>query len=580
MHKSAEKTIMQCDRPQDAFQPDTEALQPYETGPQSPLWRAGEPASIDTQHGNLVEGLIQTATAFPERPAIHYYGQTMTYRELLDAVEGLAGWLAHAGLRKGGRVMIDMQNAPQFVIAFYAVLRANGVVVPLNPMSTTTDIAYYAQDSGARFAIVGEELLHGFLPHIGDSFDHLVRVRYADLVEDPKFRLPAVMKEQVPASAHAIDLRDVLAAGYPPPSLDLAADDLAILPYSSGTTGRPKACMHTHRNAQFVARAQARWYQLDRESAMTSFMPLFHVAGMMASMAAGLHAGASLIIMTRWDAEVIPELFRFYQPTWWSAAPTMVVDVLAAKGFDTDVFASLKTMTGGGASMPAALVERLKTQWGLQFCEGYGLTETISATHLNAVTDTRPQCLGIPIYNTHSRIVDPESLVPLPTGQQGEILISGPQVMKGYWQRPTETAEVLIRQDGRVWLRTGDLGYVDDEGCYYILDRLKRMVSVGGYKVWPAEVEMELYRHPAVEECAVIAVPDARRGEVVHAIVVLKSDSRDHVTEAGIRDFAAGRLARYKVPASVEFRESLPRSGARKIDWRSLQDAAWGRETA
>src|SRR5690606_31899164 len=236
-----------------------------------------------------------------------------------------------------------------------------------------------------------------------------------------------------------------------------------------GTTGKPKACMHSHSGALFVTKAQVRWYRLDRHSVMTSFMPLFHVAGMMASMASAIYCGASLILMTRWEADAIAALFRDLRPTWWSAAPTMVVDVLAAKGFTDDCFSSLKVMTGGGASMPAAVVARLKERWGLRFCEGYGLTETISATHLNSLEAPKPQCLGLPIYNTHSLVVDPQSLEPLPQGTVGEILISGPQIMLGYWNRPEDTAEALINRGERIWLRTGDLGYVDEDGCYFMV---------------------------------------------------------------------------------------------------------------
>jgi fatty-acyl-CoA synthase len=253
----------------------------------------------------------------------------------------------------------------------------------------------------------------------------------------------------------------------------------------------------------------------------------------------------------------------------------MVVDVLASKGFTDDSFSSLKVMTGGGASMPAAVVQRLRERWGLRFAEGYGLTETISATHLNPLDAPKPQCLGLPIYNTHALVADPETLTPCAQGGLGEILISGPQVMQGYWNRPKDTAEALVDLNGRRWLRTGDLGYVDADGYYFIVDRLKRMINSSGYKVWPAECEMLLYSHPAVAECAVISAPDPRRGEKVRAVVVLHPDQRGKVSENDIIDFARTLMAAYKVPREVEFRDALPRSGSRKVDWRALQAEAW-----
>lgn len=551
-------------------------LQPFQIGPQSPLWVAGAPAEIAVPSGNLAQTLIRSAEAWPESPALHYYGATYSYGWLLHRVERLAGWLAAKGLKPGERVLLDLQNSPQFVIGFYAILRAGGVVVPVNPMNTAPEIDYLAEDSGARLAILGEELLDRFTPGLGARFDHLIRVRYADLAPEGAAGLPEVMRlPSPPAVQGATDLEEATAEDHPAPPLTTGGRDLAVLPYTSGTTGRPKACMHGHEGALFVAKAQALWYEIDRHSVMTSFMPMFHVAGMMASMATAIYGGASLIVLTRWDAEAIPSLFRALRPTWWSAAPTMVVDVMGAKGFSDDCFDSLKVVTGGGASMPSALAKRLEDQWGLRFCEGYGLTETISATHINALAAPKRQCLGLPIYSTHSLIVDPETLAPLPQGEMGEVLISGPQVMQGYWNRPEASAETLVQAHGRIWLRSGDLGYVDADGCYFIVDRLKRMINASGYKVWPAEVEMMLYAHPAVAECAVISAPDPRRGEQVRAVVVLAEPDRGKVTANEIIAFARTQMAAYKVPRQVEFRQALPRSGTRKIDWRALQAEAW-----
>ncbi len=550
---------------------------PFETGPQSPLWQPGAPAEIAVPQGNLCDTLIRSAQAFPESAAMYYFGARYDYARLLADVERLAGFLSARGLQPGDRVLIDLQNSPQYVIGFYAILRANGIVVPVNPMNTAEEIGYFIEDSGARMAIVGEELLDRFAGLVGGPLSGLVRVRYRDMAgDDREESLPPVMTAPAPAPVEgATDMMEAIAMNLPAPGLVRAGADLAILPYSSGTTGRPKACTHSHSASAFVAKAQVMWYRLDRRSVMTSFMPLFHVAGMMASMATAIYCGAALILMTRWNAEAVPTLFRRHRPSWWSAAPTMVVDVLAASGFSDDCFESLKVVTGGGASMPAAVAARLRDRWGLVFCEGYGLTETISATHINALDHPKPQCLGLPIYNTHSLVVDPETLVPLPQGELGEILISGPQVTSGYWNRPEATAETLVGIEGRVWLRSGDLGYADEDGCYFIVDRIKRMINVSGFKVWPAECEMLLYRHPAVHECAVISVPDPRKGEIVRAVIALHADSVGKVSEEDIITFARGLMAAYKVPRQVEFRTALPRSGTRKIDWRSLQTEAW-----
>ena len=545
----------------------------------SRFWPDGHDFHLSIPSGNVVENLLRAAVRGPNRTAIHYYGTTLTYADLVLRVEALAGWLqAVAGLKRGERVLLAMQNSPQFIIAFQAILRADAVVVPVNPMSVTREIAYYAADSGARIAIIGDELLERFLPLATREVPQILVARYADMTPDPcAYPLPEVMArppQTLQSGAFSL-MTEALAAAIAPASITTGGNNLAVMPYSSGTTGTPKACRHSHSAVNFTAIAQARWYGLRDDSVLTAFMPLFHVAGMQASMNAGLYAGGALVIMTRWNSDLIPELFERHGVTFWSAAPTMIVDVLASKGFSDRVFAHLTVLTGGGSSMPAAVTAQLSSRYGLSFCEGYGLTETIAATHINPVARPKPQCLGLPIYDTHSRVIDPDTLAERPAGEHGEIIVSGPQVMHGYWSRPDADAEAFITLEGRRWLRTGDLGYVDDEGYFFIVDRIKRMVNVSGFKVWPAECEAQLYKHPAVQECCVIAAPDGHSGETVKALIALRPEARGTVTPDDIAAFARTVMATYKVPKLYEFVESLPRSSSNKIDWRSLQTAEW-----
>ena len=524
----------------------------------------------------LNEALRRSAARRPTHPALAFYGTEISYATLLARVERLAGFLQHhCGVGTGDRVLLDMQNSPHFVTGYHAILRAGGVVVPVNPMSQAAEIAYVAADSGARLALAGGDLLGRFAPLLGGALEHLILADYGDELPVPaRFRLPEV----VGASAlpdllppRCIAWRDAIAHDLRPRADASTADDLCVMPYTSGTTGRPKACMHSHAGTLFTALAQAAWYGFDDASVVSGFMPLFHVAGMQVSMNGGLAAGITIVLMARWDRDLIVPLFRHHGVTLWSAAPTMVVDVLGAPGFDPAAFDRLRILTGGGASMPAAVAEELERRWGLRFVEGYGLSETIAATHLNPPARPKPQCLGIPIQQTESRIIDPASLRELPDGETGEIIIAGPQIMRGYWQRPEADAAVFLERDGLRFLRTGDLGYRDAEGYFFIVDRLKRMVSVSGYKVWPAELEAILYRHPAVQECCVIAVPDARSGEAVKALIVLRPG--EALTAAALRDWARGVVAAYKVPKHVAFVDALPRTGSSKIDWRRLQEA-------
>lgn len=547
----------------------------------SPRWPEDFDFHLPVPGGNAFDNLARSAARNPDRPALFYYGATTSYGELLAQVEALAGFLQQrCGVRRGDRVLIDMQNAPQYVVAFHAVLRADAVVIPINPMNVTQELAHYVSDSGAKVALVGDELVDRFLPFVPDALAHVVVARYADALpagcSDP---LPDVMMRPAAALPEGpfTDFVAAVGEGLVPGPVAAGSDDLAVMPYTSGTTGRPKACMHTHGSVTFTAAAQAKWYRLDETGVMTSFMPLFHVAGMQASMSAGLFAGAALVLMTRWNRDLIPTLFRRHHVTWWSAAPTMIVDVLASERFSDDCFAHLKVLTGGGASMPAAIAAKLEEHYGLRFCEGYGLSETISATHLNPLLHPKPQCLGIPIFDTYSTIVDPETLEELADDETGEILISGPQVMRGYWNHPEADAETFVEIGGRQWLRTGDMGRRDAEGYFFISDRLKRMVNVSGFKVWPAECEALLYKHPAVQECAVIAAPDGYRGETVKAFITLRAEARGQVTAEDITVFARTVMAAYKVPRLIEFTDTLPRTGTNKIDWRKLQEAEWAK---
>lgn len=550
----------------------------FRTGPESPFWPEGFEAHLEFPAGNAFSNFERSALRWPERPALFYYGNMTDYGTLKAQIEALAGYLQYLGVKQNDRVIVDLQNSPQFVIAFYAILRANAIVVPVNPMNMTAELEHFSRDSGARLAIVGGELVERFRPLMPRYIDHLVVAHYADAAPDnEQEHPPAIMlrPRAVLDTRSESDFEDAIAAGHTPSALRAGSDDIAVLPYSSGTTGKAKACVHLHSAVGFTAAAQARWYGMTEQSVLTSFMPMFHVAGMQASMSAGLFSGAALVIMTRWDRDLIPELFARHKVTWWSAAPTMIVDVMASKNFDPACLRHIEVLTGGGASMPSAIALELRERYGLQFCEGYGLTETLSATHINPLSRPKPQCLGLPVFDTHSIVVDPDTLDEVAQGEPGEILISGPQVMPRYWNRPEDSEETLITLEGRQWLRTGDLGYVDDEGYFFIVDRLKRMISVSGFKVSPAECETLLYRHPAVKECCVISTPDSYQGEAVKALIVLKPDHAEDVDASAITAFARKHMAAYKVPRFIEFVAELPLSGTQKVDWKSLQDAEW-----
>jgi fatty-acyl-CoA synthase len=314
------------------------------------------------------------------------------------------------------------------------------------------------------------------------------------------------------------------------------------------------------------------WFSRTQDAVFLSVLPFFHVTGMSGSMNGPIFAGATIVILTRWDRDVAAQCMQRHRVNVWQAISTMVVDFLSNPRLAEYDLSSLQGVRGGGAAMPEAIAGKLKALTGLDYVEGYGMSETLAATHINPPQRPKPQCLGIPVFDVDARIVDPQSLRELAPGETGEIVIHAPQVMQGYWRQPQATAEAFIELDGRRFLRTGDLACVDSDGYYFMVDRLKRMINASGYKVWPAEVEALMYRHPAILEACVIAAADEKRGETVKALVVLKDEAQGRVSEADIVAWSHEHMAAYKSPRIVEFVKSLPKSGSGKILWRELQD--------
>jgi len=279
-----------------------------------------------------------------------------------------------------------------------------------------------------------------------------------------------------------------------------------------------------------------------------------------------------VVLMPRWDRELAGRLISRHRVTHWTCIPTMIIDLLGSPNYRSFDLRSLRYLSGGGAAMPQAVAERLQQGFGLTFAEGYGLTETAAPSHANPPERAKLQCLGIPIFGVDSRVVDPETLRELPPGEVGEIVTHGPMVFKGYWGHEEATRKAFVDIDGKPFFRTGDLGRMDDEGYFFITDRLKRMINASGFKVWPSEVELMLFKCPAVQEACVIASRDAYRGETVKAVVVLRDSARGHTTEQDIIDWAREHMAAYKVPRIVEFADALPKSGSGKVMWRLLQE--------
>ena len=555
------------------------------------FWPKRLPHRITAPATSLWHNLAVSALRFPDKPALVFFDRVLTYAQVMQHAEALAASLHRAGVKKGDRVILLMQNSPQWVVAHFAILRVNAVVVPVNPMNRAEELKHYIVDPDVSVAITAADLAPELIKadaqldpvqrlrqlivtHYSDSFD--VDVSQASGTMPDAWRDWLGTRHPLPALAggSVMDWQDALAGGSEDlPAHTAVAGDLAVLPYTSGTTGLPKGCMHTHASIMHNAVASCLWGSSTFENITLSVVPMFHITGMVSVMHASVYCSGTLVIMPRWERELAGRLISRWRVTHWTNIPTMVIDLLASPNFAQFDLSSLVYIGGGGAAMPQAVAQRLLEQYGLHYAEGYGLTETAAPSHSNPYDATRQQCLGVPFINCDARVIDPLSLQELAQGQQGEIIMCGPQVFQGYWKRPEATAEAFLELDGKRFFRSGDLGHVDKDGYFFITDRLKRMINASGFKVWPAEVEALMFKHPAIQEACIISTHDAYRGESVKAVVVLRAAAKGHTTEDDIISWCKENMAAYKYPRVVQFVDVLPKSGSGKVMWRTLQEA-------
>ena len=551
------------------------------------VWPKRLPKDLCTPDTTLWANLDITVRRYPNRPAFVFFDRVLTFRELNARVEALAGWLQKvAGVARGDRVALCMQNSPQFVIGYYAILRADAVVVPVNPMNKAAELTHYITDPSARVALVGSDLAALWMaandevvasaPDVG--LHHLLVTRYADEMTDerlPENGIPDAWRGwldlQVDLPAYGTHWRDAMLTGHRADAPTAGPDDLAVLPYTSGTTGLPKGCMHTHRTIMHNVVSGALWGDGSAESMSLAVVPMFHITGMLYGLHLPIYLGSCAVIMPRWDRDLAGRLISQYRVNSWTMVPTMIIDLLGSPNVANYDLTSLVYIGGGGAAMPQAVAENLWQKFGLRFVEGYGLTETAAPSHSNPPDNPKQQCLGVPYIGVDSRVVNPDTLAMCDVGESGEILIHGPQVFKGYWQNRAATEAAFVEIDGKSFFRSGDMGRIDEDGYFFMTDRLKRMINASGFKVWPAEVEALFFRHPAVQEACIISTKDAYRGESVKAVIVLRANAKD-TTEKEIVDWAHANMAAYKAPRVVEFVDALPKSGSGKVMWRALQE--------
>ena len=510
-----------------------------------------------------------------DHPLIRYFGASLSGREVADDSDALACALAERGVARGDRVALYLQNVPQMPIAVIASWKLGAIVVPVNPMLRERELGLILRDSGAK-ALISLDDLHDAVARqaLRDTpvqtaittspLDHLDEVP------------PPLATRTATRPPDAEDLMTLIAGrrGQRPPALEVAPDDVAVLAYTSGTTGPPKGAMNLHRNVAFASCVWRDWPGLGEHDVNLALAPLFHITGLIAGLGASLAGAMPLVLGYRFEPRATLDLVAAHRPTFTVAAITAYQALMHAPGFADADFSCLRAGYTGGAPVAPAVAAAWRDATGVPLHNAYGLTETTSpltVTPLGASAPVDPTTgalsVGVPVFDTTIDILgdDAERVAP---GEVGELAVRGPQVVPGYWRKPDETAIAL--PDGR--LRTGDVGYIDEDGWVYLIDRRKDMIIASGYKVWPREVEDVLLTHPEVQEAAVVGVPDAYRGESVAAYVRLRQGATVSVAE--LIEFCRERMAAYKYPRTVELVEEIPKNAAGKVLRRALRDRA------
>ncbi len=560
----------------------------YATRPWLKNYPEWVPHDLEMTSDTAIGDFKASAARRPEATAVCYFDYALSYREIDEASEGLAAAFQELGLKRDDRIIVDLQNVPQFLIAVYAAWKLGATAVPVNPMYKEKELAYFCRDSGARLFVALDEIAAGLdLSFLQDtSIERVITTSSSDFLPR-EAELPALLKGSariaIPDSLDLVELVERFRGAKVQAPL-VSPDDVAYLTYTSGTTGPPKGAMNTHGSIAFNARVYQAMQRIDDHDVVLGMAPLFHVTGEVAHLAIAALCGIPVILSYRFDAGETLRLIERWKATVTVASITAYIALMNHPDIKTRNLSSFTKAYSGGAPVSEALVKKFTDLTGLYLHNVYGMTETNSPSHIvplgkKAPVDPESGALsvGVPVPNCVMRIVDLEDpSKELPPGEVGEIVDSGPIIVPGYWQKPEETKHAI--RDG--WLYTGDVGKMDEDGWFYVVDRKKDMIVASGYKVWPRDVEDVIYQHPAVKETAVVGVPDPYRGETVKAFVALKEGMEGSVTPDDIIAFCKTRMAAYKYPRQVEFVSEIPKTLTGKFLRRSLRERQSQQDTA
>jgi len=547
------------------------ASEQYLARPWLKQYQTGVPAEVEVPLKSVGQAFDEATDRDPGRTAVVFYGRSISYRELRESTDRLACALARLGLKKGDRVALYLVNSPQFIIAYFAALKCGAIVTPISPVYTSHEVRYQLEDSGAR-AVICQDALYEKVARTGVRLELVVVTNVGEYLP----ALKRLLARKTPISGSVHWLQDLLKA-HPatPPAVTIdPKTDIAALPYTGGTTGNPKGVMLTHYNliaAQSVG--QAAFPNLERgKEVILAFLPFFHIYGQVVIMLNGLCQGNLLVLFTTPDTEAILAAMERYQATVFYGVPTLYEYLKDHKDTDKVDWRRLKLIVSGADTLHESTMSGWTRRTGSRIIEGYGLSEVAATSHINPLDRPRTGSFGCPVPQMRAAVVDPETLEFVPPGETGELVLAGPNVMTGYWNRPEESARAFIERAGLRWLRTGDLVRMDDEGYFHFYDRSKDLIKFKGHSIFAKDVEDVLYGHPQVKAAGVIGVADPAVGQRIKAIVVLQGDARGKVSAEEIRAYCRQQLAEYKVPHIVEFRGELPKTDVGKISRRELRD--------
>lgn len=514
---------------------------------------------LEVPNKSLPSMLRETIANYGDRKAVHFHGKEITYQRLGELADTFTAALQEAGVKKGDRVAIMLPNCPQYVISYYGILQAGGIVTQLNPMLVGKELEYILSDSGAEKVVLYEPLL----PALNQVMDQI----------NVKQVIKVSLEGKEADDGMTTSFQDFLQkAEQQPVSVPIDAyEDTAVLQYTGGTTGRSKGAMLTHSNLLANVMQSYEYFQdafKEEGNRVLSVIPMFHVYGMSSCMNLTIYRGATMILLSRFDPDEVLETIRTVRPTSFPGVPTMYIALLNHPDLREHDLDSIDVCNSGSAPMPGEIMRSFENKTGAELLEGYGLSETSPSTHCNPYFGPRKAgSVGIGLPSTDYKIMDlAEGEEELPAGEIGEIVIKGPQVMKGYWNMPEETKRSL--RNG--WFYTGDIAYMDEDGYLFIVDRKKDLIIASGFNIYPRDVEEIIYEHSAVQEAVVIGIPDPYRGETVKAVVVLKDGMT--CTEEELIVYCKENMAAFKVPKIVEFRNELPKTNVGKILRRKIKE--------